>query len=92
MSARPENEFPTIRDLRDALNRLVDGGLGDLPVQVLIAPDSTMQAIARVAGGAAYDSNKPAIMIELDGPDGSSRLPPSIVSTERMSGGQLATQ
>jgi hypothetical protein len=92
MSARPESRFPTIRDLRDALNRLVDGGLGDLAVQVVIAPDSTMQAIARVAGGPTYDAKKPAIMIELDGPDGSGRLPPSIVSTERMSSSQLATQ
>lgn len=56
-----ENEFPTIRHMRDTLSMLIDRGFGDLPVQLVIAPDSTIQALAR-----AEDPNsvKPAIMLE----------------------------
>ncbi len=81
MEARPENEFPTIRDLNDRLSSLVADGLGELPVQILVVPDSTLQAIVRVTGG-AREGDKPALMIELGGADG--RLPVSLISTDRM--------
>lgn len=32
MSARPENEFPTIEDARDVLQSLIDKGFGKLPI------------------------------------------------------------
>jgi hypothetical protein len=88
MSERPENEFPTIADLRDGLTRLVDNGLGDLPVQVLVVPDSTMQAIARQAGS---DGVKPALMIELNYDEGTGRIPVTVVSTDRMQGRGMAS-
>lgn len=74
-----ENKFPTISDLCDGLKRLVDGGLGNLPVQVLVVPDSTIQAIGRVTPG--FDPAKPALMIEFDGVDG--RIGPTVLSTDR---------
>lgn len=61
--AETENTFPTIRDIRDRMNDLVEQGLGELPVQILIVPDSTLQAIARNAG--QKDDAKPALMIDL---------------------------
>ena len=67
MSAR-EHTFPTIRDLRDRMNDLVEQGLGELPVQILVVPDSTLQAIARNAG--QKDDAKPALMIDLFDDDG----------------------
>ena len=85
MPALPESDFPTIRDLRDRLSGLIERGLGDLPVQIVIAPDSTMQALARSLGGDKYDREKPALMIELTD-DETGRLPVSFVSTDRMSG------
>jgi hypothetical protein len=75
-----ENEFPTIADLRDRLSELAERGLGELPVQVLIVPDSTLQAIARDAGG--KDDAKPALMIDLMDDAGNSV---TIMSTDRMS-------
>lgn len=80
MPAKPENEFPTIRDVRDRLAELVDRGLGDLPVQLVVAPDSTMQAIARATPG--FDPRKPALLIEFGGDQG--RLPVSLISAERL--------
>jgi hypothetical protein len=87
MAARPQNEFPTIRDVRDRLSELVERGLGDLAVQVLVVPDATMQAVARasVPPGYEYDSRKPALMIELEG-DGA-RMPVFLMSTDRMGDG-----
>ena len=77
---KPESEFPTIRDLSDGLSMLVSEGLGDLPVQVLIVPDSTLQAIARVTMG-AQEGDRPALMIEL-GDSAEGRIPVSIMSME----------
>lgn len=79
--SKPESEFPTIRAMQQALARLVDKGLGDLPIQILVAPDSTLQAIAqtiRPAGG------PPALMIDLE--SDTPGLPVSIISTDRMGG------
>ena len=81
--SRPESEFATIRDLRDGLTRLVDGGLGDLPVQVVVVPTSTMEAIARDTQGSDYTPTKPALLIELDSPS-PGRLPVTILSAGYM--------
>lgn len=78
----PENKFPTISDMRDQLSHLVEMGYGDLPVQILVAPDSTMQILAKDMGGAA--GGRPALMIDFGSRGG--RLPVSIISTERLSG------
>jgi hypothetical protein len=86
MSARPESQFPTIADLRDGLSKLVDAGMGDLPVQVLVVPDSTIQAIARQSGG---NGLKPALMIQLNYEEGSGRIPVTVISTDRMQGGAM---
>ena len=78
-----ENNFPTIRDFRDRLNDLVDQGLGDQLVQLLIVPDATMQAISRVVNdGCDPSPDKPALMIEFEGIAG--RMPVLIYSTDRM--------
>lgn len=78
--AKPESEFPTIADLRDRLSDLVERGLGDQPVQIVVVPDSTMQAIARSSNG----GGKPALMIEMAG--NGNRLPVAFISAERMAG------
>lgn len=93
MNAVPESNFPTLQDLRDGLSRLVESGLGALPVQVLVVPDSTMQAIARISVPGHDHDGRPALMIELDGgPE--SRLPVTILSTDRWSrdGGMQTTK
>lgn len=79
-----ENMFPTLRDVRDKLNELVGQGLGDHPVQVVIVPDSTIQAIARATAPPGYKHDRPALMVEFDGIDG--RMPILIYSTDRDSG------
>ncbi len=81
--SEPENRFPTIADLRDELAKLIERGLGDLPVQVLVVPDSTIQALAKTLGPPLA---KPALMIELNYEEGSSRLPVTVVSTDRGQG------
>jgi hypothetical protein len=88
--AKPENEFPTIRDLRDRLSELVDRGLGDHPVQVVVVPDSTMQAIARDAGF-VDDRGRPVLMAELAGPNDGTRIPVTILSTDRWTGHEMPT-
>lgn len=80
--AQPESEFPTIKDLRDRLSVLVENGLGDLPVQLVVAPDSTMQALARAN---EQNSPLPALMIEY--PREGHVLGVSFISTDRLSGG-----
>jgi hypothetical protein len=83
MSQKPENQFPTVADLRDQLNALIDEGLGDLPVQVVVVPDSTMRAISTHGGNG---QSRPAVMVELGGSK-ESRLPVTLVSAERMQRG-----
>lgn len=80
MNARPENEFPTIKDLRDQLDDLVAKGFGELPVQIVVAPDSTIQALAKAQNW----NGKPATMIEYtrDGKE----LGVSFISTDRLAG------
>lgn len=92
MSAmRSESSFPTLRDFRDRLSELVDEGLGDLPAQILVLPDSTIQAIARHVGASGEANLRPALMIELDGGT-SGRLPVSVISTDRMNGGGMPSR
>lgn len=67
MAAKPESQFPTIADARDVLQRLVDKGLGELPVQVLVVPASTLALLAKDAG---HTGSKPALMIEMSERDG----------------------
>ena len=76
------SRFPTLRDLRDALSELIetDATLADLPVQVIVVPDVTLQEIGR---SLRPGHDRPAQMIDLL-VDGSPRLPVGIVSTERM--------
>lgn len=83
--ALPESKFPTVQDLRDVLSKLVDQGLGEHPVQVVVVPDSTIQAIARVTGGSDYNDTRPALMIEMTGTVETGRLPVSLISTDRWS-------
>lgn len=85
-----ENKFPTIRDFRDKLTELVELGLGDQPVQIIIVPDSSLQAIARVVAPPDFKHEKPALMVEMDGKDG--RMPVLIYSTDRDQGRAMQTR
>lgn len=87
--SEPENRFPTIADYAERLAELVTRGLGDLPAQILVVPDSTMQAIARDTDG--FDGKKPALLIELTGKDDSSRIPVCLISADRYSGHGMPT-
>jgi hypothetical protein len=82
MAARSENEFPTLRDFRDRLSELIDKGLGDLPAQILVVPDSTMQVIACHFDPTRTLGVAPALMIDLDRSGG--RMPVCLISTDRM--------
>lgn len=75
-----ENEFPTIGDFCDVLNKIRSDGFGDLPAQVLVVPDSTIQALARHAG--AKDDDKPALMLLFRSDN--SRPECGLVTTDRM--------
>ncbi len=86
--ARPESDFPTVADASACFARLVEMGLGGLAVQVVVVPDSTIQAVANVVGARDAD-DRPALMIEL-WPEGG-RLPVSIISTARMRGNGMPT-
>ncbi len=77
-----EEKFPTIRDFRDLLNDLVGKGFGHHPAQILVVPDSTLQALARHGGQS--DGGKPALMMEWQ--IGNNRMPVSFTSTDRMQG------
>jgi hypothetical protein len=66
--SEPPN-LPSIKDLHECLSELIASGVGDLPIQLLIVPDSTLQALAR-ATNAGHDDTKPALMIDLSGTSG----------------------
>lgn len=72
-----ENTFPTIADLHKVIGSLIERGLGELPIQIVIAPDSTIQVLA-----ARVDEGKPALMIEYHAEDG--RQPVAFISTARL--------
>lgn len=65
--ARPESEFPTIQDARDVLQHLIDKGFGELPMQLVVVPPSTLAALAKDAW---HTGSKPAVMIEINARDG----------------------
>lgn len=87
MSKLPESDFPTLRDFRDRLSELVDKGLGELAAQILVVPDSTMQAIASHIDPTRKQGAAPALMIDLDQGNEGRQMPVSLISTDRMSGG-----
>ena len=65
-------------------------GLGDQPAQIIIVPDSSLQAIARASAPEGYIHDKPALMVEFDGVDG--RMPVIVYSTDRMQGREIKSQ
>ncbi|PWC54360.1 hypothetical protein TSA6c_00385 [Azospirillum sp. TSA6c] len=75
-----EQNFPTIADAAAVLADLVKGGYGALPVQIIVVPDTTIQALARAAGDAG---NKPALMLEYGGGE---RLPVCLITASRLPG------
>jgi hypothetical protein len=76
-----EDKFPTIEQLRDRLSDLVGKGFGALPVQILVVPDSTLQAIARSLDHPP--PNKPALMIDFG--------EVSMISADRLGGRAMPT-
>ena len=86
-----DRNFPTLRDFRDRLASLVDEGLGDLPAQILVLPDSTMQALACHFDPTRKLGTSPALMIDLDNGDAGKRLPVSVLNVDRMSGSAMPT-
>lgn len=74
-----ENTYPTIADLHRVAAALIERGLGELPVQIVIAPDSTIQLLAE-----RVNEGKPALMIEYHAYEG--RKPVAFISTARLNG------
>jgi len=72
-----ENNFPTISDLRDLADTMIDRGFGELPIQIVVVPDSTLQSIA----GHQADG-KPAIMLDFTNKGG--RMALSFISADRL--------
>lgn len=87
---RPECDFATIAEMSERLAELVKEGLGGFPVQVLVVPDSTLQAIAKMSGHVG----KPALMIDLPSDPPGTRLPVCIVTADRLTrdGGMPSTR
>lgn len=80
--SKTEDQFPTISDLQSVLADFVANGYGELPVQVLVVPNLTLQTMAH-ANGAALGAN-PALMIEITVDQ--ARHPVSILSTAYLDG------
>lgn len=76
-----ESRLPTINDLALAMAEFAKEGLGDQPVQAVVVPDSTMQALARAAKASL---EPPPLMMEVAGRDG--RMPLLVLSADRMAG------
>lgn len=68
-----ESKLPTIADFHRAIAQLVEEGFGECPAQILVVPDSTLQAIAGV-------HPKPALMIDLPLDQPTGRFPPGLIS------------
>ncbi len=85
---RPESEFPTFNDYAAAIADLIARGLGELPASVLVVPDSTMQACARIYGS-PKPGDKPAIMMDFERQGG--RLAACLLSDAQMTGNQAHT-
>ena len=73
-----ENRYPTLKDASEVLAEMVARGLGGLPLQVIVAPPSTLLALARNAGHEV--GGKPALMLEFSNDSG--RFPVCVVSAE----------
>lgn len=86
MAAKPENEFPTIEDARDVLQVLIDKGFGQLPMQIVLVPASTLAVLAKDAG---HVGSKPAVMIEMTARDGA-ELGVLIASVDNFNAGLAA--
>ena len=76
--------LPTIADVHAYLGSLIEAGLADAVIQVVVAPSSTVQAIARATGDRQMDA-KPAQMIQ--GIVSDLRLPVTIVTTDHWAEG-----
>ena len=86
-----EDKFPTLRDLRDGLSRLIDEGMGDLAAQIIIVPDSTLQAVAKVTGAPGWNAQTDkAKLIEFDGVDG--RLPMMMLTADYVNGKDMPSR
>lgn len=72
-----EETLPTLNDLQAVIAQLIADGFGELPVQIVVAPDSTLQALAR-----RQTDEKPALMIEYQASE--ERLPVCVLSTARL--------
>lgn len=84
-----ENTFPTISDLHMFLGGLIESGLGALPTQVTVVPDSTLQAVAKIVAGGAIPI-KPALMIESGSVDG--RMGAMLVSCDYLTDNGMKTR
>lgn len=82
----PENTFPTIQDYRDLLNDLVEKGFGDHPAQLLVVPDSTLQALVRHEHPG---DQTPATMIEWQVSE--ARQAAGLISADRLAGRGIST-
>jgi hypothetical protein len=83
--SRPENEFPTINDALAILTDLVKDGFGELPVQIIMTPAGTLQALARHYG----PDNKlglPVGMIEMTPDENGGRIPVCFISSDGLTG------
>lgn len=78
-----ESKYPTIHDMHAVLTDMVAKGFGDMPAQLVVVPDSTMQALAKVVAGHDTESKAALMMDFLVNPD---RMPVTIMSTARMGG------
>ena len=88
MAARPENEFPTIQQLHDRLSDLIDKGFGELPVQIVVVPDSTLHALAN---GLGYSTDeRPALMIDLGSND--HHMPVGLISMGYLERGRMPSR
>jgi len=75
-----ENRFPTINDAIEVLTELAKEGFGELPIQIIAVPDSTIQALTKCSG---------AIMVDYDPEHG--RLPVGLITVNRIAGDPMPT-
>lgn len=80
--SKTEDQFPTIADLHSVLADFVAKGYGDLPVQVLVVPNLTLQILAHSSDEPVGTS--PALMVEIT--VNQARHPVSILTTAYLDG------
>lgn len=59
----------TIRELRDRLSDLIDHGLGDHPIDLLVVPEATLEALVAMGGQTLGDGPKPVVVELFSGDD-----------------------